>query len=123
MESKAEEKDMLNKIVDGSDTAVVIKPKAIEPIVRVKKELHYDLKDGEECTMTGGLITFINSKHVTLAELMKYFIDHGNTARQAARLAHNLDSGLEHGRDIRLSSFDIWCDFLNVDAQLVTRKE
>ena len=124
-EMNADDKKLLNDIAESADTAKIIQkedqakrhPKSDIP-------LRFNVPDPDDTSLKVNLIKYINSKNYTYQDLFDYCIAHLCNGDEEAgkRIAYRIISGLKSMRDIRVSTLDIICDFLNADIVLEERK-
>lgn len=117
---------LLDAIADSADTAKIIKKE--DPSKRHPKSdipLRFDVPDPDDTSLKVNLIKYINSKNYTYQDLFDYCISHLCNGDEEAgkRIAYRIISGLKSMRDIRVSTLDIICDFLNADIVLEERKK
>ena len=117
---------LLNDIADSADTAKIIKKE--DPSKRHPKSdipLKFDIPDPDDTSLKVNLIKYINSKSYTYQDLFDYCITHLCNGDEEAgkRIAYRIISGLKSMRDIRVSTLDMICDFLDTDIILEERKK
>lgn len=113
--------ELLDEIEASAETAIHIQKEAKER--RKKKSeipLRFEIADPGDTSLVANLIRYINKQDYTYQDLFDFCINKECDGDDIVgrRLAYNTISGLKENRDIRSSTIDILCRFLNVDIVL-----
>ena len=121
-----EEAKMLQDIEESADTAKVLQKEDVaKRHPRSDIPLKFDIPDPDDTSIKTNLVNYINSKNYTYQDLFDYCISHlcNGDEEGGKRIAYRIISGLKSMRDIRVSTLDIICDFLDADIVLEQRKK
>lgn len=116
-----ENEELLDEIEASADAAIHIQ-KEVKERRKKKSEipLQFEIADPSDTSLVANLIRYINKQEYTYQDLFDFCINKecGGDDVIGRRLAYNTISGLKENRDIRSSTIDILCRFLNVDIVL-----